>query len=160
MNSNKLEAEDDLLGLVKAWLDSAEIRRARSVFNTVKDKSKINGLAEVEQELLDMEEAEALGCSVYAANVSMAERWVQPRLKVCEKPQVWFPGRITFVNNESVVFVVVTTEANLEDRRVFIKEVTLDEWQRIADWEPKEDKFFELFDNNGTIEIIEDKNHS
>lgn len=129
---------EDYLRVAKAWLKSGEVVRARHMYSRACTDRRF------EHDLLDSEEAETLGVSVYPSSQPMRERWVMPP----EVPRIYngmgliscCPGRVTAVDDDIVVIVVAT----IPDRGVFVRELARKEWDDLADFPPRLDLWIYL----------------
>jgi len=112
---------DDYARIVEAWLDAAEVTRARGVLDCVPAMLR-NDLVVVEWELANSEEALRLGTSVYPSGVPMADRWSLPKfVSHPEDVEHWFPGRVEQRIGEDLIRVVFATS---DGERVFARELT------------------------------------
>lgn len=125
--------------IVEAWLDAGEVELAREVFDAVHPATiaREDGLRALEATLLDAEEAQALGESVYPASTPLDKRWLARRVvpDVCASGAeriAWYPGRVVDRTAEGVLLVFAIPDPRRDARRARSRELSADEWQRAA----------------------------
>ena len=136
------------LHVVRAWLEAGDVVRARHVFDSLPYEFEQDPrVKEAEQRLLDAEEAQLLGVAVYPPDVPVAERWQRPRVAPQRHHgaalQRWYPACIVSTGEE-VVLALVTPHAEARQRRSFTRRLTMQEWRRMADWEPEDRSYLEI----------------
>lgn len=125
--------------IIAEWLEQGEVARARSVAEDVpEDAWRDPRLARELERLLDAEEAEALGVSIYPAGHRVSRRWKRPGVlpnHVASNPlSSWYPAYVSEATSESVTIFLATTTA---DRRVIRRELSRADWSAAAgDLEP------------------------
>jgi hypothetical protein len=123
--------------IAKAWLDVAEVRRARQVIDLVslndltsEGRKKFEPLLAA---LADAEEARLLKESVHPRNMPADERWrdepgwVEIENEEGSQLRDWFPGRVVEATPDGVSLVVATRGAP-DDRRLVKRQATRAEW--------------------------------
>lgn len=128
------------LWIVRAWLDAGEITRARTVFDDIPEEALHDSvIASLQRRLLDSEEAESLGESVYPAAQRLGDRWKRPALLAEEfdgKPLThWYPAHVLEVG-ETISLAFATT-AREPERRVLRRELSLEDWKAATDDAPQ-----------------------
>ncbi|QSQ21426.1 hypothetical protein JY651_40605 [Pyxidicoccus parkwayensis] len=139
--------EDERLALsfhrwvVRAWLDSGEVSRARKAFDEIPAEVVASDawLRQLAWRLDDAEEAAALGESVYPAGLPVTERWrrpdaVSPVAPDGSKLQGWYPGRILEADEDQVTVVLAVPEPEPQKRRVVRTHLSTEEWQQYGGW--------------------------
>jgi hypothetical protein len=119
------------LWIVRAWLDAGELTRARAVFDDIPETALAEPLiANLQRRLLDAEEAEALGTSIYPAAHTLGERWKRPGLLPAEvdgkRLTHWYPAYVLEVGD--AVSIAFATPSPEPERRVLRRELSLGAW--------------------------------
>ncbi|HYU16587.1 MAG TPA: tetratricopeptide repeat protein [Candidatus Acidoferrum sp.] len=127
--------------VVVGWLEAGEVERAREAFDEIPRAivQSEDSLLDLENRLLDAEEARALGESVYPADTPFDQRWTGPRVVPARRNQSalasWYPGRVALADDKRVDLVVATPATSPEERRVIYRSMPRKEWEQ-SGWCP------------------------
>ena len=134
-----LDGEDEQVAcdfhawVVRAWLDHGEVDRARQAFAQIPVGAiaRIPQLRDLEWRLLDAEETENLGTSVYPPGMPIEHRWRQPKVVSEVGPDdsklvAWYPGRVVAASATGVELVVATP---IDPVRVLRTTISAAEWR-------------------------------
>jgi hypothetical protein len=126
-------------GVVAAWVDAGEVELAREAFDAIpRDALDNERLRRLERRLVDMEEARAMGYSVYPASYPLEERWKDPRALPARSETgahriAWYPARVIEADAEKVLLAIgVAPSAPGERKRTAIKELDTATWAKAA----------------------------
>jgi hypothetical protein len=126
--------------IANKWLDYGQVEQAREVFNHISPTISSHSIQDLHHRLEDSEEARILGESVYPFGMPMKDRWMVPHivpLSITKDSvynlEYWYPGRIVDNTNNTITIVIATTESDLNDRRVLVKEIPFSEWSEKSD---------------------------
>jgi len=129
--------------VVSAWLDAGEIQLAREAFDAIPPEVVMGDpvLERLENRLLDGEEAVELGEAVYPSRIPTEVRWLEPRRLAAEKLdgttlRAWYPGRVVDADRDGVMIAFAIPNRDPAARRVKLREMTREEWERFAQSEP------------------------
>lgn len=147
--------------VVQAWLAVGEVGYARKAFNTVQRSQEIDAsggdlrgeFTRIEQQLMDMEEAERFGVAVYPSGVPIKQRWHAPRLaqKVHQQRNLvdWFPGCAMLGDVANTIFVTWVEDGASPNPRVLNSTYSVDEWKSLCGEIPSEKKLYIEFADYG-----------
>lgn len=122
--------------IIAEWLEQGEVGRARAVFDDIPEEARGDyRVAREAERLLDAEEVEALGVSIYPAGQRIHKRWrlphgVLPAAVAGTALSQWYPAYVAEVGPETITFFLATEP--MPERRVIRRDVTHAEWRAWA----------------------------
>lgn len=121
--------------IVEAWLEVGEVKRARRIFDLLPHKG-------LEHRLLDLEEIERFGFSVYPSEMPISKRWTGPWLASSENLVAWYPGKVEQVYDDPELGVLVARWVDPVSFRVMCKQFSESEWLSWGGVVPTSDPLF------------------
>lgn len=146
-------AENFHLPVAHAWLGSGRAFEAGDILREIKqdNASLIDESADLtllDQQVRDAEESEQLGESVYPPEYPMRFRWRRPDSIPDELDDMalssWHPARVVEVTPSDVRIVFATTGDDMEQRRVLMRSISIEDWE-IASEVPVDEIFDRRF---------------
>ncbi len=140
----------------RAWLEVGSVSDAFEILQGIPDEvvQASEKLRELEQDVVDAVEAEALGGSVYPESYPIADRWNVSDPLPAERDgrtlEKWFPGRISSVTDAHVEVFYGTRRNGADDAEreaeyeARLSRIPRGEWSRIASLGPQRDAFVVL----------------
>lgn len=121
--------------VIKAWLSAGDVARAFRTMRLIPEAvlAESAELLELQEEVLDAVEADAIGESVYARAVPVAKRWgTKPRYLTETLDGAvlvrWYPGRVVDASPRCVRLVYAERDSATHGYRALVAELDSESW--------------------------------